>query len=75
MGYILFLLFIPNIQTNKFHSVSWVAPMPERIIQISKITSNRQVTVPVEIMKKLKVEVGDKIIWMERDGDIIVKKA
>jgi bifunctional DNA-binding transcriptional regulator/antitoxin component of YhaV-PrlF toxin-antitoxin module len=49
--------------------------MPERIIQISKITSNRQVTVPVEIMKKLKVEVGDKIIWMERDGDIIVKKA
>jgi len=27
--------------------------MSERIIQISKITSKRQVTIPVEIMKKL----------------------
>ena len=49
--------------------------MSGRIIQISKITSNRQVTIPVEIMEKLKVKVGDKIIWIERNGDIIVKKA
>jgi AbrB family looped-hinge helix DNA binding protein len=49
--------------------------MPEKIIQLSKITSNRQVTVPVEIMKKLKLKAGDKIIWIERNGDIIVKKA
>jgi AbrB family looped-hinge helix DNA binding protein len=48
--------------------------MSERIIQISKITSNRQVTIPVEIMKKLKVKAGDKIIWIERNGDIIVRK-
>jgi hypothetical protein len=49
--------------------------MSEHIIQISKITSNRQITIPVEIMKKLRVNVGDKIIWIEHDGDIIVKKA
>jgi AbrB family looped-hinge helix DNA binding protein len=49
--------------------------MPEKIIQLSKITSNRQVTVPVEIMKKLKLKAGDKIIWIERNGDIIVRKA
>jgi len=49
--------------------------MSNRIIQISKITSNRQVTIPVEIMDKLKVKIGDKIIWIEHDGDIIVKKA
>jgi len=48
--------------------------MSERIIQISKITTNRQVTIPVEIMKKLKVKVGDKIIWIEHNGDIIVRK-
>jgi bifunctional DNA-binding transcriptional regulator/antitoxin component of YhaV-PrlF toxin-antitoxin module len=49
--------------------------MSERIIQLSKITSNRQVTIPIEIVKKLKVKVGDKIIWMEHNGDIIVRKA
>ena len=48
--------------------------MSERIIQVSKITSNRQVTVPVDVMNKLKVKAGDKIIWIERNGDITVKK-
>jgi len=49
--------------------------MSEQIIQVSKITSNRQVTIPIEIMKKLKVKVGDKIIWVERNKDIIIRKA
>ena len=48
--------------------------MSERIIQVSKITSNRQVTVPVDVMNKLKVKAGDKIVWIERNGDITVKK-
>jgi AbrB family looped-hinge helix DNA binding protein len=48
--------------------------MPENIIQISKISSNRQVTIPVEVMEKLKVKVGDKILWMEQDKNIIIRK-
>ena len=46
--------------------------MSNHIIQISKITSNRQVIIPKEIMKKLKV--GDNILWIERNKDMIVKK-
>jgi len=49
--------------------------MSERIIQISKITSNRQVTIPIEIMNKLGLKVGDKIVWYERNSDIAIKKA
>jgi len=48
--------------------------MPEKIVQISKVTSDRQVTVPVEIMDKLKVKRGDKIIWIEENGKIFVRK-
>lgn len=48
--------------------------MSNHIIQISKITSNRQVTIPKEIMKKLKLKVGDNILWIERNKDILVKK-
>lgn len=49
--------------------------MSDRIIQLSKITSNRQVTIPVDVMDKLKVKAGEKIIWIEHNGDIIVRKA
>ena len=48
--------------------------MSEHIIQISKITSNRQVTIPVEIMNKLDLKVSNKIMWFERDGIIYIKK-
>ena len=48
--------------------------MSEQIIQISKITSNRQVSIPVEIMKKMKVKAGDKILWIEQNNNIIIRK-
>jgi hypothetical protein len=32
--------------------------------QISKIKSHLKITIPVEIMKKLKVRVGDRILWV-----------
>ncbi|MCW4015451.1 MAG: AbrB/MazE/SpoVT family DNA-binding domain-containing protein [Candidatus Bathyarchaeota archaeon] len=49
--------------------------MSERIIQISKITSNRQVTIPAEIMKKLNLKAGDKTLWIEQNDKIIIRKA
>jgi len=49
--------------------------MSEKIIQISKVTSNRQVTIPIEVMRKLKVKGGDKVFWIERDGELVVRKA
>ena len=48
--------------------------MSNKVIQISKITSNRQVTIPKEVMKRLKLKAGDQILWIERDKDIIIKK-
>ncbi|PVX27139.1 MAG: hypothetical protein CW716_03835 [Candidatus Bathyarchaeum sp.] len=48
--------------------------MSHQIIQVSKITSNRQVTIPKEIMKRLKLKGGDKIVWIEQNNNIIIKK-
>lgn len=48
--------------------------MSNDIIQVSKVTSNRQVTIPKEVMKKLKLKVGDNILWIKRNGNIVVKK-
>jgi antitoxin PrlF len=49
-------------------------PMSNPIIQVSKITSNRQVTIPKEVMKRLKLKQGDKIVWIEQNNNIIIKK-
>ncbi|MFZ7138355.1 MAG: AbrB/MazE/SpoVT family DNA-binding domain-containing protein [archaeon] len=48
--------------------------MPDQIIKVSKITSNRQVTIPKEIMKRLKLKTGDKIVWIEQNNNITIKK-
>jgi AbrB family looped-hinge helix DNA binding protein len=73
--YILFLLLIPKLQTKKTIQYNKVTPMPEQIIQISKITSNRQVTIPKEIMKKLNLKAGDKILWIQQNNNITIRKA
>ena len=49
--------------------------MSERIIQISKITSNRQVTIHKEVMEKLGLKEGNKIVWFERNCLIVIRKA
>jgi len=40
-------------------------------MEISRITSKGQITIPVEIRKKLNLRTGDKVIFIE-DGDKII---
>ncbi|MDR0861857.1 MAG: AbrB/MazE/SpoVT family DNA-binding domain-containing protein [Oscillospiraceae bacterium] len=41
-------------------------------MEVAKITSRGQVTIPIEIRKKLGVKEGDKIIFLEEAGRIVV---
>jgi len=45
-------------------------------MNLAKISANGQVTVPVEIRKKLNLKEGDKIIFFERnDGEVVINNA
>ena len=44
-------------------------------MEVAKITSRGQVTIPIDIRKKLGVKEGDKIIFMEDDNRIFVANA
>jgi antitoxin PrlF len=45
-------------------------------MNLAKISTNGQVTIPVEIRRKLKLKTGDKILFLERDnGDIVLSNA
>lgn len=44
-------------------------------MNLAKISANGQVTVPIEIRKKLQLKEGDKLLFIERDGEIVINNA
>jgi AbrB family looped-hinge helix DNA binding protein len=47
----------------------------ERILGTAKISTKAQVTIPVEVRKKFKLDIGDLIVFLEEDGKIVLRKA
>jgi AbrB family looped-hinge helix DNA binding protein len=41
-------------------------------MELSKITSNGQITLPLELRRKLNLREGGKVAFIERQGDYIV---
>jgi len=44
-------------------------------MNLAKVSANGQVTVPIEIRKKLRLKEGDKLLFVERDGEIVIDNA
>ncbi|MDR3013548.1 MAG: AbrB/MazE/SpoVT family DNA-binding domain-containing protein [Chitinispirillales bacterium] len=42
-------------------------------MELAKITSKGQITLPIQIRKKLSLKDGDKVLFMEKDGRIFVE--
>ncbi|MCL2633171.1 MAG: AbrB/MazE/SpoVT family DNA-binding domain-containing protein [Oscillospiraceae bacterium] len=44
-------------------------------MEVAKITSRGQITIPIDIRKKLGVREGDKVVFIEDAGRIVVANA
>jgi antitoxin PrlF len=44
-------------------------------MEVARITTKGQITIPIEIRKKLNLKEGDKIIFFEQDGRIYFENA
>ncbi|GHV70934.1 AbrB family transcriptional regulator [Spirochaetia bacterium] len=44
-------------------------------MELAKITLRGQITIPVEIRKKLGVKDGDKVVFIEDNGRIVVENS
>ena len=44
-------------------------------MELAKITMRGQITIPIEIRRKLGVKDGDKVIFIEENGRIIMENA
>ena len=42
----------------------------EIVMELAKLTSKGQITIPQEIRKKLNLKQGDKVVFFEEDGKI-----
>ncbi len=45
------------------------------VLELSKISSKGQITIPIEIRKSLGISSGDRIIFERKDGNMVIKKA
>lgn len=44
-------------------------------MELAKISKNGQITVPLEIRRKLNLKDGDKVLFLEKDGRIYIANA
>jgi len=45
-------------------------------MNLAKISANGQITVPIEIRRRLMLKEGDKVLFVERDnGEIVINNA
>lgn len=44
-------------------------------MELAKITTRGQITIPLEIRRKLGVQDGDKVVFLEQDGRIIMENS
>ena len=46
----------------------------EKIIQVTQVTRRHQTTVPVEIMEVLGMNPKGAVVWVLKNGEVIVRK-
>jgi AbrB family looped-hinge helix DNA binding protein len=44
-------------------------------IALTSLSKNGQIGLPKDIQEKLGVEIGDRVAYIERDNEIVIKKA
>lgn len=44
-------------------------------MELARISSKGQITIPIEVRKKLNLKEGDKVIFIEENGKIVIANA
>ncbi|SHF09590.1 looped-hinge helix DNA binding domain-containing protein, AbrB family [Thermoanaerobacter uzonensis DSM 18761] len=44
-------------------------------MELAKVTTRGQITIPKEIRKKLNLKEGDKVVFIEENGKIVIENS
>jgi AbrB family looped-hinge helix DNA binding protein len=47
----------------------------EEILGIAKISTKAQVTIPVDARKTFELEIGDKLLFVKKAGELLIRKS
>lgn len=47
----------------------------ERILDVATLSSKFQVTLTKPVREKLGLQAGDRVVFVEKDGEIVIRKA
>jgi AbrB family looped-hinge helix DNA binding protein len=57
---------------NKFKEINDFISMRYKIMELAKVTSQGQITIPAEIRKYLNVKGGDKVVLIKENGRVLM---
>eukprot|EP00825_Cyclidium_porcatum_P013661 TRINITY_DN17232_c0_g1_i1.p5 TRINITY_DN17232_c0_g1~~TRINITY_DN17232_c0_g1_i1.p5 ORF type:complete len:101 (-),score=15.59 TRINITY_DN17232_c0_g1_i1:433-735(-) len=46
-----------------------------RVMELAKITTKGQITIPIQIRRKLNLKDGDKVVFIEQGGKIVIENS
>ena len=71
-----YLTFFIDFSIKKLREIeaSFAEERTENMLTISELTSLEKATIPDEVIRILKLEAGDKILWLSTNDDIILRK-
>ena len=44
-------------------------------MELAKITTKGQITIPIQIRRKLNLKDGDKVVFIEQDGKVVIENS
>lgn len=50
-------------------------PKREELLDMAKVTSKGQVVIPLEARRAFNINPGDRVLFIRKDGELIVRKA
>jgi AbrB family looped-hinge helix DNA binding protein len=48
--------------------------MPNKTLGAAKLSTKGQVTIPADARKKFNLNIGDLLLFFEKDGELVIRK-
>jgi len=49
--------------------------MEEKILAMAKVSTKGQTTIPAPVRNRFKIKIGDNLLFVEKDGNLVLRKA
>lgn len=49
--------------------------MVEKILGMAKVSTKGQTTIPSPVRERFKIKIGDNVLFVDKDGELVVRKA